>query len=220
MSTATKKKSMKGVRYTDAQKKEVTDFAHKYNQDNGRGGQSKAAEKFNVSPLTVATWMKAADAPAPSKAAASNSGSEGSETAKAVAMPAKTPGKSRAGSRYTPEQKKQVTDFVSDYNAANGRGGVTQAIKKYGVAALTVAGWMKAAGVNGKVNKVKATKAAKGAKKAAAAATTSTRAASSTTDADMSGKLAELLDVSKQIATAEAALSKLQSRFASLKQSL
>lgn len=230
MSTATKKKSMKGVRYTDAQKKEVTDFAHKYNQDNGRGGQSKAAEKFNISPLTVATWMKAADnAPASSKAAAKASAStevsDSSEPAKAVAMPSKVAGKSRAGSRYTPEQKAQVTDFVADYNTEHGRGGATQAIKKFGVAALTISAWMKAAGMNGKVNKTskasKPTKATKGAKKAAPAA--STRAAStSTSDAGdgMSAKLKELMDLSKQIASSEAELSKLQSRFASLKKSL
>ena len=68
MSTTTKKASTKGVRYTDTQKKEVVDFAVNYNNTNGRGGQSKAAEKFGISQITIASWLKAAGTP--SKAAA------------------------------------------------------------------------------------------------------------------------------------------------------
>jgi len=48
MSTTAKKSATKGVRYTDAQKKEVTDFVTTFNAANGRGGQSKAAGKFNI----------------------------------------------------------------------------------------------------------------------------------------------------------------------------
>src|SRR6478735_6939675 len=75
MSTTTKKASTKGVRYTDTQKKEVVDFAVNYNTTHGRGGQSKAAEKFGISQITIASWLKAAGTPSkaattPSKAAA------------------------------------------------------------------------------------------------------------------------------------------------------
>lgn len=51
-----------GSRYTDEQKQEVVDFVASYNTANGRGGQSKAAAKFGVSPLTVMAWLKAAGA--------------------------------------------------------------------------------------------------------------------------------------------------------------
>ena len=65
MSTTAKKSAVKGVRYTPAQKKEVVDFATSYNVANGRGGQSKAAEKFNISQLTISSWLKSAGAAAP-----------------------------------------------------------------------------------------------------------------------------------------------------------
>src|SRR6478735_8899825 len=110
MSTTTKKTSMKGVRYTDAQKKEVMDFALAYNAANGRGGQSKAAEKFNISQLTIATWLKAAGAPS-AKSAKKTSASKSSNGAKASksdkapkAKKAAGKGKGKGGSRYTDEQ--------------------------------------------------------------------------------------------------------------------
>lgn len=57
MSTKNKKAAATGIRYSDAQKKEVVDFVAQYNSSNGRGGQSAAAKKFKVTPLTVATWI-------------------------------------------------------------------------------------------------------------------------------------------------------------------
>lgn len=50
--------STRGVRYTPAQKQEVVDFVLAYNSANGRGGQSKAAEKFGLSVLTVSACLK------------------------------------------------------------------------------------------------------------------------------------------------------------------
>ena len=52
MST-TAKKGERGVRYTDAKKKEIVDFVVEYNATNGRGGQSTAAEKFLISLVLV-----------------------------------------------------------------------------------------------------------------------------------------------------------------------
>ncbi len=92
MSTTTKNKSLKGVRYTDAQKKEVVDFALSYNAANGRGGQSKAAEKFKISQITIASWLKAAGASAP-KAASEEKAPKAAKAAKApkAAKAAKAP---------------------------------------------------------------------------------------------------------------------------------
>jgi hypothetical protein len=50
--------STRGVRYTPSQKQEVVDFVLAYNSANGRGGQSKAAEKFGLSVLTVSACLK------------------------------------------------------------------------------------------------------------------------------------------------------------------
>ena len=59
MSSKQKKSTARGVRYTDAQKKEIVSFVVNYNKANGRGGQNQAATKFKISPLTIAAWLKA-----------------------------------------------------------------------------------------------------------------------------------------------------------------
>jgi len=202
---------MKGVRYTDAQKKEVVDFAQSYNASNGRGGQSKAAEKFNISPLTVAAWLKGSGSSSSPKAAKAPNGSKPAKAAKAPKA-TKAAAKSRLGSRYSDEQKKNVTDFVVAYNTANGRGGASTASKKFGVSPLTVMAWLKAAGVNG-VNKKTGSKS-----KAVAKSAKVSKAASGS--GDLSAKLNSLLSLSKQIAAAESELANLQSKFDSLKASL
>ena len=80
------------------------------------------------------------------------------------------------GSRYTPEKKQEILDFVAAYNAANGRGGQSKAVEKYKLSAITCASWLKAAGMkNGKgaakqSKAVKPAKAVKAAKPAVAAA--------------------------------------------------
>ena len=201
MSTKTKSaSSSKGVRYTDAQKKEVLDFANSYNAANGRGGQSKAASKFKISPLTIAAWLKSAGAKAPKKAA----------KAVKAAKPAKK-GKATQGTRYTDAQKKEVVDFAVSYNAANGRGGQSKAAARFGVSPLTVMAWLKAAGVKkgkpGKGTTAKIVKPAKGARKGAAGG-------------NFDNKLGQLAALGKDIIKAEAALAKLHARFNSLKASL
>ena len=214
MSTTTKKTSMKGVRYTDAQKQEVIDFATSYNVANGRGGQSKAAEKFNISQLSVATWLKAAGAPKSVKAAKAPKAPKAEKAPKAP----KVGGKVKPGTRYTPEQKKAVTDFVVSYNEENGRGGSSTAVKKFGISPLTVIAWLKAAGVTGSTNKAKKiTKAgtAKALKEPKAAKYVSGGAVGG-----FSAKLSSMLSLSGQIDKAEAELANLKAEFSSLKASL
>ena len=215
MSTTTKKASTKGIRYTDAQKKEVVDFATTYNASNGRGGQSKAAEKFGISQLTVATWLKSSGAPKAVKATKAPKAAKAAKAPKAVKA-----GQSKLGSRYSDEQKKELTDFVASYNEANGRGGSSQAAKKFGVSPLTVVAWLKVAGVSGSSNKVakKSSKAALG--KKAAKATKVAKKVNGTSSNDVSAKLTSLLSLSSQIDKAEAELADLKARFSSLRASL
>jgi transposase-like protein len=61
-------KSKAGTRYTPEKKAEILAFVASHNAANGRGGQSKAAAKFNISPLTVMAWLKKSGAPKASKA--------------------------------------------------------------------------------------------------------------------------------------------------------
>ncbi len=67
--------------------------------------------------------------------------------------------KASKGKRYTDEQKAEILAFVE----AQGRGGQTAAVKKFGVTALTISTWRKKAGVSAASPKApKASKVVKG----------------------------------------------------------
>lgn len=210
MSSTTKPASSKGVRYTDAQKKEVVDFALAHNSEKGRGGQSKAAAKFKISQLTVAAWLKAAGASAPNAAKSKKVATKPVKVAKAAKAPKASKAKKASKGRFTDEQKQEVVNFVVSHNAEFGRGGPSKASKKFKISPLTVTSWVKAAGIKlsnkkiaGKVKYVAPGKATKVSSKG-----------------DLSSKLNSLLDLSKEISKAEANLEQLRSRFDSLKKSL
>lgn len=210
MSTKNKKASPTGVRYTDAQKKEVIDFVAQYNASNGRGGQSAAANKFNVTPLTISAWIKASGAPKASGASKASGAPKAKKALKIVkdakpvtaAQPAKT-GRSKKGVRYSAEQKQQVVDFVASYNAANGRGGQSQAASKFGLSVLTVATWLKKAGTSAKG------KAVKGGAVTTAAVPTG-----------LASKVASFIAVGEQVRKAEEELQSLRAKYDTLKSSI
>ena len=106
MSTKSKKAAATGVRYTDAQKKEVVDFVIAYNSANGRGGQSAASKKFKVTPLTISGWIKASGSKAakPAKKAKVAKAPKAAKKATKKAAKAK-PGPGKKGVRYSPEKK-------------------------------------------------------------------------------------------------------------------
>ena len=76
-------------------------------------------------------------------------------------MSTKSKRKAPTAVRYTDQQKKEVVDFVIDYNATNGRGGQSVASKKFKVTPLTVAAWIKASGKKAAAKPGKKTKAPK-----------------------------------------------------------
>ena len=47
--------------------------------------------------------------------------------------------------RYSPKKKSEVVAFVHAYNQKHGRGGQSRAVKKYGITALTISGWLNSA---------------------------------------------------------------------------
>ena len=163
MSTKKKKAPATGVRYTDAQKKEIVNFVSQYNKTNGRGGQSAAANKYKVTPLTISGWLKAAGVKAPAGKKIKKAAKKAAKVAGTAAKSAKSAksGKGGKGIRYPDEFKQQVVDFVTSYNATNGRGGQNQAAKKFKLSVLTVAAWLKAAGVKKPTSKKTTAKAAK-----------------------------------------------------------
>jgi len=56
----TKRSAMKAVRYTAEEKAKILQFVVDHNKQNGRGGQSTASNKFNVSPVSIGKWAEAA----------------------------------------------------------------------------------------------------------------------------------------------------------------
>ena len=158
---STKKKKAKavstGIRYSDALKQQVVEFVNKHNSSKGRGGQSAAAKKFKITPLTIATWLKGAGKGKAVKAKVAK------KAAKKTAKKAAKKGGKKAGGkglRYASDFKQKVVDFVKAYNASKGRGGQNQAAKKFKLSVLTVSAWLKAAGVKNPKRKPLAKKAA------------------------------------------------------------
>ena len=217
MSTKSKKKAQTGVRYSNEEKQKVVDFVSEYNSSKGRGGQSVAAKKFKVTPLTIATWIKSLGkkTAAPAKPVKAAKSAKAAKPAKAVkpakaSKPAKSAGASKMGVRYSPEQKQEVVKFVQDFNAANGRGGQSRAADKFKLSVLTVSAWLKAAGVKG--GKVaKAPKAVKVSKKAAKGAVVKSPKASAA-PAGLAAKVASLVNISEQVNQAEKELEKLYAK--------
>ena len=76
------------TRYDQKPKDQVVAFIVDYNARNGRGGQSAAAKKWKLNPITVKAWMEKAGVASPGKAAkkkarlaAGKSGRSGSASA-------------------------------------------------------------------------------------------------------------------------------------------
>jgi transposase-like protein len=53
-----KKKIVRGKRYTAEEKNTIISFITEHNANKGRGGQSAAAAKFGISQITLASWLK------------------------------------------------------------------------------------------------------------------------------------------------------------------
>jgi L,D-transpeptidase YbiS len=160
MNTKSKASPRKRVRYTDAQKKEILEFIAQYNATNGRGGQSAAVKKFGVTAITLSAWTKASGGgkrSGKSKKVAKKSVKKAAK--KAAAKPKKTKrssdkaAKGGRGSRYGADFKQQVVDFVNAYNASKGRGGQSEAARKFKVSILTVSTWLKKGGVKAVVGR-------------------------------------------------------------------
>lgn len=200
MSTKNKKSAPTGVRYSDAQKKEIVNFVAQYNSTKGRGGQAAASKKFKVTPLTISAWLKGAGVKAVGKKTSPASGVKAVKAAK----PAKQSANSKKGKRYSAEEKQQVVDFVNSWNSAKGRGGQSQAAKKFNLSVLTVSSWLKRAGV------------AK--PKAAAKAVAPVKAVA--VPAGLASKVSSLLQIGDQIRRAESELQQLRSKYDALSASI
>lgn len=201
---ATKKKTT-ARRYTAAEKAKIVKFVRDHNAEKGRGGQNTASKKFNISPITIAKWLKEDGGanPAAAKPAAKKSAKK---AAKKTAKKATKRSKRRRAKRYSDEQKQEILQFVAEYNEKNGRGGQSVAARKFSVSPITLMQWAKTRGKSNKPGK-KAGK--RGPKKQAA-----------TTSSPMASKLDKLQNVHNDIVATEKKLAALQDEFNKLKNSL
>ena len=55
------------TRYDQKKKDEVVAFVLKYNEQNGRGGQSAAVKKWDLNPITVKAWLEKAGVSTPGR---------------------------------------------------------------------------------------------------------------------------------------------------------
>lgn len=208
MSSKSKKGKSVGVRYTPEQKKEIVEFVQQYNEANGRGGQSAAVSKFKVTPITIGAWLKAAGVSKkkgkPAKAAKAAKPAKAKKKAAKKAKGGAKKGSKGAGKRYSAAEKQEVIDFVNSYNASNGRGGQSEAARKFNISILTVSAWLKKSG-----NKVaKAGKTIAGGKSSAKVTSA------------LTAKVASLIQMSDRIQKAELELAKLRAGYESLKSSI
>lgn len=96
---ASKAASKRGKRYTAEEKKKILAFVAAVNSKKKRGGQKAASEKFGISPLTIANWLKASKKKKPAKKAAKK------KTARKAAKRGR-PAKKGAKKRGRPAKKK------------------------------------------------------------------------------------------------------------------
>ncbi len=120
--------------------------------------------------------------------------------------------KTTKGKRYSVEEKQEIIDYVAQVNAEKGRGGQSEASKKFGVSPLTISTWIKKGG---------ATKAAKpGRKPGRKPGKASASAAPRGSKGDVGSVLAQLAKLDGEIAAKRQELSNLETKFESLKNSL
>ncbi|MEM7601873.1 MAG: hypothetical protein AAF357_10720 [Verrucomicrobiota bacterium] len=107
-------------RYNQKTKDEVVAFIQQYNEENGRGGQSAAAAKWKVNPITVKSWLEKAGVNTPGKSA---------KKRKKTASKAKVARKATTTSTNTPtdllrrmvEIQKEIGSLQSEYDSLKGK---------------------------------------------------------------------------------------------------
>jgi len=86
MSTDTNPHAAKGRRYTDKEKADILAFVAKVNAENGRGGQTAASNKYNISQLTISSWLNGSTRVRAGKGGTRAQGTLGAKLAKLAAL--------------------------------------------------------------------------------------------------------------------------------------
>lgn len=118
------------IRYDQKTKDEVVAFITKHNEENGRGGQSAAAAKWNLNPITVKSWMENAGVASPGKSSkkkkkvagtAKRTGKAGkaetADTAAVAKKPVAAPRSVSAALKRMMAIQEQIGDLQSEYQS-------------------------------------------------------------------------------------------------------
>lgn len=94
-------------------------FIEKYNDENGRGGQSAAAKKYKLNPITVRSWMEKAGVATPSKSSKSSKRKKraGRKVSAAPSRNASAPKSPSAALKRMVKLQEQIEALQAEYDS-------------------------------------------------------------------------------------------------------
>jgi len=103
-------------RYDQKTKDGVVAFIQKYNDENGRGGQSAAAKKYKLNPITVRAWMEKAGVATPSKSSKKKK-KAGLKASAAPSRKASAPKSTSAALKRMVKLQEQIEALQAEYDS-------------------------------------------------------------------------------------------------------
>jgi hypothetical protein len=100
-------------RYDQKTKDGVVAFIQKYNDENGRGGQSAAAKKYKLNPITIRAWMEKAGVASPGK----SSKKAGRKASAAPSRKASAPKSTSAALKRMVKLQEQIEALQAEYDS-------------------------------------------------------------------------------------------------------
>ncbi len=89
------------TRYDQKTKDEVVAYVQKYNEQNGRGGQSAAVKKWDLNPITVKSWLEKAGVDTPGRGGRKRRKTGRGSKAVSTVQEVKAVGKIRSGDKVS-----------------------------------------------------------------------------------------------------------------------
>ncbi|MCH1410196.1 MAG: hypothetical protein L7V87_14290 [Verrucomicrobiales bacterium] len=103
-------------RYDQKTKDGVVAFIQKYNDENGRGGQSAAAKKYKLNPITIRAWMEKAGVASPGKSSKKKK-KAGRKASAAPSRKASAPKSTSAALKRMVKLQEQIEALQAEYDS-------------------------------------------------------------------------------------------------------
>ncbi|MCG8601100.1 MAG: hypothetical protein MI807_13235 [Verrucomicrobiales bacterium] len=104
-------------RYDQKTKDEVVAFIQSFNEENGRGGQSAAAKKYKLNPITVRAWMEKAGVATPGKSSRKKKKGGRKTAASNSIRRSAAPKSTSAALKRMVKLQEQIEDLQSEYES-------------------------------------------------------------------------------------------------------